>query len=435
MKIALLEIKSKRKECINKDFMGGYGWAFNAGTSILAQTINLVKKLGEKLPIMSFGYLAAIFSKHNHEVSLEENCIPKADLVIMSSSMVDYDYELQWAKSIRKKGVKVGFIGPFSTYKSELFLDSCDFIIKGEPEQAVVDICNGLKPEGLIESKPILDLDSLPFPKWDIFPISKYSYFPALKEKPFLPILASRGCPYGCNYCPYVVAYKYRVRPAEKVFAEIKYLINNFNIKGMIFRDPLFGANEEFVVKLCELLLRENIKLKWVCETRLDLLNTKIVDLMHKAGLRVINTGIESCDTDILKKATRKPVSVEHQEAIIRHCDKLGIRVTAFYILGLPDDTWDSINRTICYAKYLNTHVAQFFIHTPFPGTGYFENIKEDIFEDDWQKFDCYTPVLKHKNLSKNELLSLKNKAFVSYYYRPKYLLRFLNRLQKDLFN
>ena len=63
MKIALLEIQSNRRECINKDFMGGYGWAFNAGSSIPARMINFVKKFGEKLPVMSFGYLASIFSE------------------------------------------------------------------------------------------------------------------------------------------------------------------------------------------------------------------------------------------------------------------------------------------------------------------------------------------------------------------------------------
>ena len=81
MKITLLEIKSNKKQCINKDFMGGYGWAFNAGNSFRANLINRVKKWGENLPIMSLGYLASIFYKNGHSVKYTTNEVPQSDLV------------------------------------------------------------------------------------------------------------------------------------------------------------------------------------------------------------------------------------------------------------------------------------------------------------------------------------------------------------------
>lgn len=433
MKVALLDIKSRRKECINKDFMGGFGWAFNAGSSFPLKLINLIKKRGEKLPLLSFGYLAAIFAKNSHSVSCMTNTVPKADIVIISSSMVDYDYEIEWARRIKRTGCKVGFVGPFSGFLPEQFLNSCDFVIRGEPEQAAMNISLGREPRGIIESNPIEDLNSLPFPRWDNFPIKEYSYLPVLKEKPFLPILASRGCVYECNYCPYLVSYKYRTRSAENVFSEIKYLQERFKVKGLLFRDPLFGANKDFVFKLCELILKNNVKLRWACETRLNCINKQILEVMYKAGLRVLNTGIESADPDILKKASRIPVDIKHQEEMIRYCDKLGIRVTAFYILGLPDDTYESIINTLKYAQYLNTNVAQFFIHTPFPGTRYFEEVKDQIIEKDWRKFDCYTPVLRHKNLTTKQILKLKEKAFSSYYFRLGYFKKFISRACRDM--
>ena len=294
MKLALLDIKSNRPECIRKDFMGGYGWAFNSGTSPAAKLINFVKKRGENVPLLSFGYLATIFRNHGHEVVYSRDNVPDADLVIISSSMVDYRNEIMWADNIRSQGIKVGFIGPFSGFKPELFLDSCDFIVKGEPEKAAYDIArNAAIPNGIIESPGIEDLDSLPFPDWGIFPVKEYSYYPALKERPFLPVLSSRGCAYQCNYCPYIAAYKYRTRSAENVFDEIKYLKDRFAIKGMIFRDPLFGIKREFVVNLCEKMISRRLNIRWVCETRLNLLDKDLLKLMHRAGLRVLNTGIE----------------------------------------------------------------------------------------------------------------------------------------------
>jgi hypothetical protein len=112
MKITLLEIRTDKKQCVNKDFMGGYGWVFNAGDSFRASLINKVKKWGEHLPIMSLGYLASIFHNNGHSVEHLVNKVPDSDLVIISSSMVDYKHEIRWADEIRGKGIKVGFFGP-----------------------------------------------------------------------------------------------------------------------------------------------------------------------------------------------------------------------------------------------------------------------------------------------------------------------------------
>ncbi|MDD4979761.1 MAG: radical SAM protein [Candidatus Omnitrophica bacterium] len=435
MKIALLEIKTDKKECINKDFMGGYGWAFNVGNSFRANLINRVKKWGESLPIMSLGYLASIFYNNGHRVEHLINEVPDSDMVIIPSSMVDYKHEINWAREIRRKGIKVGFFGPFSSAMPELFLKYSDFVIGGEPEEIAAKITDKCIPQGFVKSNPVKDLDTLPFPKWDIFNISAYSYVPALKEVPFLPILSSRGCSFACSYCPYLVNYTFRERSSENVLEEIGYLVDRFKIKGMLFRDPIFSLNKKRTVEITEGMMRRNYKIKWACETRLDLLDEKLIDILYASGLRVINVGIESADSDVLEKATRKAISMEHQEKIIRYCEKKGVRVTVFYILGLPDDTEESIAKTVGYAKKLNTHVAQFFIFTPFPGTKYFESIKDRLEEKDWEKFNCYTPVIRHKNFTKERLLELKERAFVSYYYRPAWALKFIKRVIRDVWN
>ncbi len=435
MKVALLNVRSGKNACINKDFMGGYGWAFNAGNSFPARMINFVKRMGEKLPIMSFGYIASILSEKGCEVEYAENAVPSADIVIMQSSMVEHDTEMKWARQLKKAGKRVGFIGPFSGAMPHMFLEVCDFVIRGEPEEAFYRISGGFIPEGIVDSKFIEDIDALPFPKWDIFPYKGYSYFPAIKERPFLPVLSSRGCPYGCNYCPYLVSYKWRQRSAQNVLDEIGYLIKHFGIKSMLFRDPIFTFDAERVGAICEGMVKRGYKIKWACETRLDKVDKDLLRQMYSAGLRVMNVGVESCSEEVIKNASRKPVDIEHQEEMIRYCDNLGIRVTAFYMFGMPDDTQKTLRDTIRYAKKLNTHVAQFFIFTPFPGTEYYDNMKESIEERDWEKFDCYTPVFKHKNLSKSDILKLKEKAFVSYYYRPRWAFRFAGRALKDIFD
>lgn len=428
MKITLLNVLSEREECINKDTMGGYGSATEIGDSFLAKLIELKKKAGVKLPIFVLGYIAAIFSNKGHIVEYKMNEIPRdSDLVIIPSSIVDYKAELEFARKIKEETKsKVGFIGPFASVKPEIFLEHADFVIKDEPEHAIMDIAEGKIPKGIVESKPIQNLDSLPYPRWDIFPIGDYGYSPMINKKPFFPILSSRGCVFWCNYCPYKAHYgKWRQRTPENIIKEIKYLKEKYNVKGLLFRDPLFTYDKDRAKKIAELIMQENLDIEWACETHFDFLDKELIDTLFKSGLRSINVGIESSDQDILKKATRKSAATEKQNQIVSYCHKKGIRIAAFYILGLPDDTEQSILKTIDYAKKLNTIVAQFFISTPFPGTPFYKEIKDKIYDDDFSHYNSYTPVFHHKNLTKAQLLKLKEKAFVSYYFRPKYAFRF----------
>ena len=94
----------------------------------------------------------------------------------------------------------------------------------------------------------------------------------------------------------------------------------------------------------------------------------------------------------------------------------------------MPNDTKETIKNTINYAKKLNTHVAQFFISTPFPGTEFYEQVKDKIYAD-WESFDSFTPTFMHKNLTPTELLKLKESAYTQYYFRPGYLFKYFRRM------
>ncbi|MDD5439340.1 MAG: radical SAM protein [Candidatus Omnitrophica bacterium] len=370
-----------------------------------------------------------------HEVVYSENDVAGSDMVLIHSSLVDFKSDIEKARRFRAMGMRVGFTGPFAGAVPSAFADSADFIIKGEPEEALAGIAvSGTVPRGLVESNAVLDLDTLPFPDWSIFPWKHFSYFPALKERPFFPVIASRGCPFTCNYCPYLSAYRsWRQRSVENVMNEIRHLAGRFGMKSFLFRDPVFTMKREWVAEFCGKLLQSGLSLTWACETRTDRLDKELVKTMFDAGLRVINIGVESADIDIIKSASRKPDAITHQEEIIQWCDTLGIRVTAFYLFGMPDDTEESILKTMRYSQVLNTHVAQYFIFTPFPGTEFYDRIKGDITENDWERFDCYTPVFRHKNLSADAILRLKEKAFISYYYRPAWMLRLTRTVWRDL--
>ena len=429
MRVSILDVPSDDNKLAYKDWAGGFGTKFIVGNSLPAKFLEFAKKNGVNLPQPVLGYAVSIFSKKGHNVSLDSEINPKAELILMPVSTVCHQEEINAAKKIKKEtNAKLGIFGTFATARPEIFAEVADFVIKGEPEGVFTRLSEGETLKGIVESPPV-DLDSLPFPDWSLFDVKKFSYFPSLKSRPVLPMLGSRGCIYKCNYCPYLVGYKWRFRSAKSIVTEIEHLIAKYKIKGIIFRDPLFTSNLKTVLEMAEEIKKRGIKIEWACETRLDHLTEATIDKLYESGLRSINVGIESVAHEILKKAKRVAIPAAHQEKIIKYCDKKGIHITGFYVIGLLTDTTDNIMATIEYSKKLNTHVASFTIITPYPGTEHYEMTKDRIYDHNWNSYNGFTPVWKHDVLTPEELLKLKEKAFVNYYFRPKYIASFIRRM------
>lgn len=439
MKVSLFDIKARfSKKCVNKDLAGGMGTGTWVGDSLRARIFEYVKKKSVVLPEITTVYLAAIFKRAGWEVELVEvergleMKTVAADLALVPSSIVDCYQEREIVGEIKKKGIKVGVYGAFASAVPDFFLSDADFVVKGEAEAAALKIVTEKKiPQGLFEAGQVENLDILPFPDWSLFPIDKYSYSPALNKKPVTVMLTSRGCPYSCAYyCAYPIlaGTSLRLRSLDNVIEEIKYLVKKYNIKAIDFRDPLFTCHRQRVKEFAERLINNKIKVIWSCETRLDQIDKELLNVMHRAGLRNVNVGIESSDAEILKKSQRLPIANDYQKEMVAYCHRLGITVAAFYLIGLEDDTEESIGQTVTYAKKLNTQVAQFAIITPYPGTNFFAKLETEgrLISRNWEDYDEYTNVFRHKNLTSEKLLALKEWAFVSYYFRPVYFFKHL---------
>lgn len=438
MKIVLLQTKSKKKGFVNKDVSGGMGTVSYFGNSLMARILTFLKKETINYPVLTLGYLAGILKKCGHQVSVLNDRIPskETDLVIIYSSIVDFRNEIEHIRRIKEEtSAKICVVGPFATVKPEIYLPHVDFLIRGEPEAFFMNF--GLQstfPKGIVEAGLVDDLDTLPFPDWRVFSLDSFKYKPYFtfaKGKRFFPIISSRGCTFSCAiYCPYPITAgrKWRDRSPNNVVDEIEFLEKELNAGLLLFRDPIFTINKKRVSLIAEEILKRKINIHYVCETHLDCLDETLIDLLYDSGLRALKVGVESANKSIVSSAGRKPINTEHQERILSYCDKKKIAVTAFYILGLPDDTEQSILETIDYAKKLNTIGAQFTISTPYPGTEFFETMdKEGLITDyDFEHYDIHTPVYRHKNLSKDQLIKLKGKAYNAYYFRIKWIAKFI---------
>ncbi|OGR86510.1 MAG: hypothetical protein A3A86_04030 [Elusimicrobia bacterium RIFCSPLOWO2_01_FULL_60_11] len=431
MIVSLIDYKEKGLN-FNRDQTGTFGSQMKAN-GFLGSMITNAKKDRLHLPIMSFAYIATLLKNAGHQVGFYHRVseVPKdSDLIIIASSMAGYKIECAFARELRKTHgkAKIGFIGSFASVKPELFKDASDFIIDGEPEGAILDFIKGKTAlEGIVHSPTVPNLDELPVPDWDILGVNKFSYFPILPKKPFLPVVTSRGCTFNCDFCPYMVSQKpaMRYRSVGSVLNEIETLIKKYRIKSLMFRDITFTMNRKRIVELCQGMIDRKFNLEWACETRVDLLDPELIQTLVKAGMRGVNLGIESFNLDIMKKSGKKPDSLIHQNSMIELMNRLGVKVSAFYMIGFPDETEADIENTIRYAKSLNTHFAQFCIFTPFPGTPTFEEMKDRLLTEDWTQFTEYNPVIKYKNIPPNKVEKLRDRAFVSYYFRPGWLARY----------
>jgi len=428
MRVVLADLESKRGFVSKDTVVGGYGSRldpFSRVTTVMAY----LKKQFHDVPSVHMAYLAAILSRAGHDVLWTRGEEIDGDVALALSSLVDYKSETAWADRMRARGVTVGFIGITASKMPGLFADHCDFMFQGEPEAATMRLAQGVIPSGIVVSEQIDDLDSLPFPRWDL--VREDGEKPGRKwfTRPVgggFPLLASRGCPEFCTYCPHRILAGYRARSIGNIADELERLCDQHPRPYVIFRDPLFTEQRTRCLELCDEIHARGLTLTFEAETRLDRLDVGLLDKLYEAGFRTMSFGVESLDAATLKKSGRRPIPQAHQREILDHCRKKGIVTAAFYVLGFLQDDWNSIAATIDYATELGSTYAQFKILTPYPGTPMFKQIEPLLTETDWEKFDGYTPTYRHPNLTARELKFLLGAAYTRFYVRPSCLANLL---------
>src|SRR3954468_3294811 len=428
MRVVLADLKSDRGFVSKETAVGGYGSRLDPFTRVTTVMAYLKKKFHD-VPSVHMAYCAAILARAGHEVRWTQGELLEGDVALVLSSLVDHKNETAWADRMRAKGVKVGFIGITASKMPELFADHCDFILNGEPEAAVMRLAQGVIPQGNVISEQIDDLDSLPFPRWDLVTEDRSKMGFKFFTRPVgggYPLLASRGCPEFCTYCPHRILAGYRMRSIANIVDEMERLWSQVPRPYVISRDPLFTEQRERVVELCDEIKRRGLNLTFEAETRLDRLDVDLLNRLYEAGFRAMSFGVESLDPATLKKSGRRPIPQSHQREIIEHARKLGIVTAAFYVLGFLQDDWNSIAATIDYSIDLGSTFAQFKMLTPYPGTPMFKQIEPLLTESDWEQYDGFTPVFKHPNLTAFEMKYLLATAYKRYYMRPSYLANFL---------
>jgi len=280
----------------------------------------------------------------------------------------------------------------------------------------------------------VADLDDMPIPMHELLPLQSYR-MPMIKGA-FTFIVTSRGCPAGCTYCIKHVSYQYstRIRSPKLIMEELWYL-KKLGINNIHMYADLFTVNRDQVVELCKLMIEEDIKIKWTCNSRVDFVDEEMLTLMGKAGCRLISWGIESGNEQILKHA-RKGAYPEKAEMALRLAKKAGIMNWGYFIIGLPGETDETVRETINFAKKLPLDIALFHVAAPYPGTPFFfEVVENNWFRPGtrWEQVDMDKgTVLDYPNMSAERLLYWQKRAFREWAFRPGPFLTYLKMLTYD---
>ena len=382
---------------------------------------------------------------------LEQIQKEQPQLLIAVSSTVTLQNDHHILSDIKKAFPEI-FLAISSTHATslphEVLQDcACDAIIRNEPEMTALQLANALEQKTplsevagltfrqktqIIENvaRPYLDnLDELPFPARDLLPLDRYR-LPTLNE-PYTLLIPSRGCPYLCTFCTAHQYYgrKIRLRSPQNVADEMEEIFSVHHIRQVHMWSDTFTISRKFVWQFCEEMIQRQLPMEWMCNARVDTVDSELLKKMKQAGCTGVAYGVESGVQEILDRC-KKDITLEQIQKAFRATNEAGIDSLAHVIFGLPGETEKTLRQTLKFVLGLDPTYAQFYCAIPFPGTELRdEALKQGWITDfDWSQHEINKAVLETPDLSSQQLLRWKRRAYQRFYFRPKYLFRQVNR-------
>lgn len=375
----------------------------------------------------------------------------KAEFVIFSNSTPTIEWDLNVAKISKELNPEITTItfGPHISalgYETMRGCQHLDVAVVNEQESTISEVIekeNAKGIEGTIikdgnkiidqgKRNPLDDLNKLPFPAHDLLELGLYK-LPYAKKHPVTATMTSRGCPGKCFFCcSWLISKEFHPRSPEHVLSELRYLSNELGVHEIKFWDDTFTYDVKRVISICNMIKSEELDISWTCNTRVDRINMELLKSMNDAGCHTICLGVESGDDKILK-SIGKEITTNQIKTAFKYARSVDIDTAGFFMLGHPQDTPETIQKTINFAKILNPDYASFNIVTPFPGTPLFKMAEEKhwLKTRDWSKYESTMyPVYESDSISRDVVWYMFNKAYRDYYFRPSYVLKRLKKLR-----
>lgn len=392
-KVVLIQPPDPKGKIVIRDHMGRFG--------IMDDKVSVARN--DVFPPLDLAYSAALLEKNGFEVRIIDAPVMNytrarllkevkqfdPDMIIVNTAGVTIAYDLETAARLKSAlRTETTVITPTFIDEEAIKKSKIGLFIRGESEYTVLELCqkypNVKKIRGMFFRKgrklvynpkrPLIqDLDALPFPAYHLLPLKKYSNH-MFKGRVFTTAMTSRGCPFGCIYClyPLGMGHIWRGRTAQNVVRELKMLHEEFGVEAVLLRDQVFNFNQKRAEEICDGIIREGIKIKWRCEARVDLFSKRLLRKMKQAGCDGIHLGIESGDINVLNSVAKGCTTSKYLEItkrVFRQAKEVGLETLAFFMVGFPGETKESIEKTFKLAREIKADQAWFTGMVPYPGT------------------------------------------------------------------
>jgi radical SAM superfamily enzyme YgiQ (UPF0313 family) len=383
-------------------------------------------------PSLGLLYISSYLKAHGHNVIYYDltggKKLPyiKADIIAFTCQITQFEDVLKMRWKLWEDNPSAKFVigGPFPTHSPQMCKDF--YIIQGEGEEAMLQFVNG-------ENKKLCNVDPNFFPDWEAIDLTKYGY--GLEGKRCINIMTKRGnCPYKCTFCAKQETGKsvLRFRTAENVLSEVDYLrTKGFEAIAIYDDDVLINKKRDRII--FEGLKERNMPYR--CMTRTNLATIEDLKMLKDTGCAELAIGVESADPYIHEVVCNKGTTVKQDTEFVRNCKRIGLRVKAYLIIGLPSESRQTVEAT---RKWIETERPDNFdvsIFTPYPGSHIYSNrgmydicwnedeLRKIWFSGEAQYGQC---AVRTSHLSANEILELKDEltakrglAGATDYWRP----------------
>jgi anaerobic magnesium-protoporphyrin IX monomethyl ester cyclase len=301
--------------------------------------------------------------------------------------------------------------------------DAIDYVVVGEGERTIVELVDAIRDSGDVSKvlgvayrrdgntvwtgkRPFIqDLDNMPM-AWDALDWTDYTYF-ILPGSRLGSIATSRGCEKDCTFCSQQKFWEqtWRARSPEDLIREVEELSSVYKVDVILLTDDYPTPDRVRWERFLDLLIERDMPVKFLMETRAEdiVRDSDILWKYKKAGIIHMYVGTEATEQETLN-FMKKDLKIDESREALRLLRDIGIITETSLILGFPDDTRESIRKTIDLAKEFNPDFAHFLAIAPWPYSDMYKTLKPHVQVFDYRKYNLIDPVVKPRNMTLEEV-------------------------------
>lgn len=307
---------------------------------------------------LGVGYLAATLEKWKHTVqvhdmNIDSADIPEADMYGVTCVSATFPTVREIVKTLTNGGKTVFVGGVHPSIAPEGFDDLNCHVVTGEAENVLPQLLGLPDIPKVVHAGLVQDIDSLELPARHLFKnVVDYS---GIHGQPVwtgaTSILSSRGCPYSCNFCTRIPqTRKMRFHSPAYMLWEITEVMEEYDIRHFRFVDDIFTLNKDRVIKFCDLVMKHNLDIQWMCITRGNTVDKELLAKMRQAGCYEMDIGVESGSQRVLDLMNKK-ADVETLGNAVRLIKEAGIRAKIYLMYGFPGETEEDRQLTVDFVR------------------------------------------------------------------------------------